>query len=413
MTTAHALLSPSAAHRWMKCPASAALGSLYENTSSKYADEGTAAHELAANALEWGTDATHYLDTEITVNGNIFTVDEEMAEHVQEYVDYVRAQGGELSIEESLDVSAITCEEGAKGTSDAVIVNGDELILVDLKYGQGVRVNAEGNQQLQLYALGALELYELTNEFKTVRMVIVQPRLNHIDEWTVSVSQLQLFREEVKKAASKCQTAVTYFNQYQELHSKYFSPSESACQFCRAKANCPALAEFAMSTIADDFVDLTKPIEPQIVDALLRVVDNATLGNLRSAVPLIEEWCAAIRAKTESELLSENPVPGFKLVEGRKGNRTWRDKDEAESLLKQMRIKPEHMYKSTLITPTAAEKLAKDGNIGPRQWPKVQELITRAPGKPSVAPADDKRPAWVKPDVSADFENLDEGEDLV
>jgi len=130
------------------------------------------------------------------------------------------------------------------------------------------------------------------------------------------------------------------------------------------------------------------------------------------SVDLIESWCKAIRAKAESELLAGNNVPGFKLVEGRRGARKWANEAEAETTLKTMRLKLEEMYDLKLISPTEAEKLHKSGAIGPRQWPKLQQIIVQSEGKPSVAPENDKRPALVVAPVASHFEDLT-AEDLV
>ena len=129
---------------------------------------------------------------------------------------------------------------------------------------------------------------------------------------------------------------------------------------------------------------------------------------------MIEGWCKAIRAKAEAELLAGHPVPGYKLVEGRRGSRRWTNDAEVEQTLKSMRMKLEEMYDFSLISPTTAEKLHKAGTIGPRQWPKLQGLITQSEGKPSVAPATDKRPALVIQATADEFADVSEGvEDLV
>jgi hypothetical protein len=114
----------------------------------------------------------------------------------------------------------------------------------------------------------------------------------------------------------------------------------------------------------------------------------------------------------ESELFSGRPVPGYKLVQGKKGNRKWSSESEAEAMLKGFKLKVEEMYDLKLVSPTTAEKLAKAGTIGPRQWPKLQGFITQSEGSPSVAPESDKRPALeIKPAVD-DFENLEPQDDF-
>jgi hypothetical protein len=398
----HARLSPSGAHRWMRCSGSVELEATQPDDTSEYAEEGTAAHLLAAACFSQERTALAYV-------GRIFnnhSVDEEMAGFVQVYVDSVHqfAAGNLLMTEERVPIGHITDELGAEGTADAIIItaDGEELQVHDLKYGRGVRVDAEHNEQLQLYALGVLEQFGMLGDFKRIRMVIHQPRLEHLSEWDCTLDDLLVFGREATVLAR-----LTIPNPFFDLT---LVPGEEQCRFCRAKAVCPELAKFVEKSVACDFEVLatlaTKEETPQ------RVPSDPDLLSLKmAAVDLIEDWCKAIRAKVEGELLHGIEVPGYKLVQGRRGNRAWADPLEAEKTLKGMRLKQEEMYTFELISPTQAEKVLKET---PKRWKRVIPLIVQREGQPSVAPTNDKRPALAIAPTADEFTDLTQtAEDLI
>ena len=251
-----------------------------------------------------------------------------------------------------------------------------------------------------MYAAAAIEHWSFCEEFHSVELVICQPRINHLDIWDTDIGWIEKLTSEVGIAVRRSQEA-----------APEFVPGGKQCKFCKAKAACPALTSHVMTVIADDFVDLEKDIKPQIANAKERTVDNALLGNLMSSLDLIEDWCKAIRGRTETELFAGKDVPGYKLVEGRRGSRRWNDANGVEALMKSMRIKTDVMYDRTLISPTTAEKLAKSGDIGPRQWPQLKGLISQSEGKPSVAPAADKRRA-ISITAEDDFDAMTDDEAL-
>jgi hypothetical protein len=340
-----------------------------------------------------------------------------MAGFVQQYIDYVRSIPGELMVEQRLSITHLTGEPDSFGTSDAVIMAADEIIIVDLKYGRGVKVEADKNEQLAIYALAALREFEFLGDFQRARLVIHQPRLSHVSEWDLPIygntgNSLTTFAASVEARAA---VAIEFVGKTPaDVKPDDLVPGEKQCRWCAAKATCPALTQHVLSTVADDFVDVAEPVAPQIEHAAERTFDNTTLGNLLGAVDLVESWCKAIRAKAEAELFAGHDVPGFKLVEGRRGARKWSNDAEVEATMKSMRLKLEEMYDFSLISPTTADKLHKAGTIGPRQWPRLQELITQSEGKPSVAPASDKRPALVIQAAADEFANVSETvEDLV
>lgn len=382
MASYHAKLSPSGAHRWIACPGSVAAEDGLPNTSSEFAEEGTRAHEWAALLLESGQ-----------ATSAMALADDDMAGHVRRYVDTIRqyAEGNQLFVETRVPIGHITGEEGATGTADAIVItaDGSELQLHDLKYGRGVEVSAEDNEQLMLYALGALEEYEMALADKpTFRLVIHQVRLAGPSEWVVSYDDLMVFRDKAMAAAeAACSPGAIRV------------PGVDQCRFCKAKATCPALAQFVSDELDADFDELAEGSAPAV--PAIGVEEPAKwLGQKMDAIGLIEGWCKAVRAETEKRLLQGDEVPGYKLVQGRRGARAWSSEDEAEKLFKSFRLKTDEMYDLKLISPTTAEKRLKDQ---PKRWAKVVAVITHPQGKPSVAPVSDKRPAITPGASDADF----------
>ncbi len=393
--SAHAKRSPSGAAGWLEC-----AGWLSDPAGSKFADEGTDAHELAAIVLSDGVGRVDFYKGRVMGLGH--AVGDEMALAVQDYVDYVNgvaaATDGEVLVEQRLPIESITGEPDAHGTADTVILSGSELTVVDLKYGRGVPVPAEDNPQLQIYALAALEEFSLVQDFDTVRMVIHQPRIGAVSEWVQSVAELRAFGELVKKRI-----------EIHDANPESRNPGEKQCRWCARKATCDALADQVQSAIGADFENLTT-FNREMTEAAMQKrpagLDADGLARAMAAADLVEIWLKAVRAEVEARLLAGQAVPGFKLVQGKKGNRKWVDEKAAEELLKAMRIKHDAMYDYSVISPTTAEKLAKTEVIGPRQWPKVAALITQSEGRPSVAPESDKRPALVMSAVAADFDDM-------
>jgi hypothetical protein len=380
----HAILSPSANDRTTACPGSVALCKGMPDDSSTFADDGSATHEFAADCLSHKLDASDILDKTIRINGKPYTMDVDRAERVQYYINHIRAFGGELYVEQRMDIEEITTEKGAHGTTDALVLLPGEIIIADLKDGMG-RVDAPNNKQLAAYAKAALNRFDFLG-IDRVRLVIVQPKLDHISEWSLSATELDAFIDAMRP---KFIRALELYNGA-EIQDGDLVPGDTQCKYCKAKATCPALAQHVQDTIgsmfepANDIVVVTKKVPDLMPDHLAAAM---------TAVDLIEDWCDAVRKEAYARMNNGIPVPGFKLVQGRRGARAWRSKDEAEATLKTMRLKVEEMYDLSLISPTTAEKLAKASVIGPRQWPKLQDLITQPDGKPAIAPESDPKPA--------------------
>ena len=387
---AHAKLSPSGAHRWMACPGSVALEAAFPDQSSAYAAEGTLAHTLASEHLDGsGLHPSQRIGEVHEVDGFTFTVDAAMADYVDNYIRLVReyADGGLLLVEQRVPIEHVTGETGATGTSDAIVVHTAKrmLYVVDLKYGMGVKVDAGDNPQLMMYALGAMEQCDQLGEFDQVCMVIHQPRLNHVSEHWIYVGDLWAFKRRAAEAAE--------LTRQPDAH---LVPGEKQCRFCKAKAVCPALRA-EVTEVVSGSATLDEFLVPDVTTG-----DNY-LSVAMSKVGLVEDWCKAVRAEVERRLLAGQTVDGFKLVEGRKGNRKWSSDAEVEALFKSFRLRQDEMYDYSLISPTKAEKLLKDT---PKRWEKAEALISRAEGKPSVAPATDKRSALAVQSVADDFRDL-------
>jgi hypothetical protein len=410
---AHSLWSASKFESLMLCPGKIVLEDGKPNSTSKYAAEGTAAHQVLTWALQEERPASAYIGRVIEADGFTFEVDDDMARHVQVCVDYTAdLKGDEGIVFADIRVNYAqyldTPELEAWGTADVIIARGTELIVIDFKYGMGVEVSAEKNPQMSLYGLGALQQFHgVVADFDRVRMAISQPRIKTApSEYDITVEELEAWgRGAARSAVNSCKLAQLSVG-HGEFDATFLRPSEKSCKFCKAKATCPALrAEVAQVVFdvspadATEFADAGEPVDiPKLEDdELAACLDKADL---------IEDWCKAVRAEVERRLLAGAPVPGYKLVQGKRGARQWSDAKVAEETLKSMRVKLEDMYDFKLISPTSAEKLHKAEVIGPRQWPKVQALFTQSEGKPHVAPATDSRPALVVTPVADDFTDV-------
>jgi hypothetical protein len=394
----HAVLSPSSSHRWLVCPASVALSKGIPNESSAFAEEGTRAHEFAENAALLVRAGTYSPDHWVFIGA-----DEEMREAVDFYArtiaDIAKAEWTIFEVECGLSLDFLTGEKDSNGTADCLIVTGNTLHVIDFKYGRGVKVQAERNTQLAIYALAAMEFYSLFSPIENVVMHIVQPRLNHYDKWEVTADQLGYFR---KAVAERAELARALYDGVTEVKAEHFDTDCSVCQFCLAKSKCPTFTKHTANAIAAAFPDLSE--QKAIENVLVVPSDPVNLAKAYGAIDALELWIKTVRETMHRRLNAGEKIEGYKLVSGRPGNRKWRDEKEAEALMKKMRVKEPEMYERKLISPTKAEKLAKTEAIGPRQWKQLEELIERPEGKPAVALESDPRPAITLAD---DFTQLE------
>ncbi len=366
--TAHAKLSASGAHRWMTCSGSVEMEEDFPDTSSTFAEHGTAAHELAERCLKEDVTADFYRSKDF----NGFAVDAEMVEAIQLYLDYVRNHSGEKWVEQRVDFSPWV--PGGFGTCDCLVIEGKTASVIDLKYGKGVKVDACNNSQAMLYALGALNEYEfLFDEIEIFKLAIVQPRLDHISEHTISKKELLAFGEYAKERAEAALA-----------ESAPFTPGDKQCRFCKAKASCRALAEHSLKIAAEGFEAVEIPLTLKDPKKLTSEEVAALLPQLN----LIVGWAKAIEAYALATLEHGQEIPGYKVVEGR-SIRKWADESAAENALRRSKLKIAEIFTKKLISPTQTEKL-----LG-KNHPILREFSVKPEGKPAIAVETDKRPTLV------------------
>ena len=420
----HSVLAPSGAECWTSCTASAAMQRDLPDSPSEYSDEGTAAHLLLETCLREECTPQAFAGMKILVGSHPesnwdgavwagvpaadidpcfelrreYIVDEEMVEAIGRAVELIGRYAGDapllLEAEHKVAVGKYTTEPDGRGTMDCCVVVPGELQVHDLKYGKGVEVEAAWNKQLALYAVGKLdELDELLyGPIKRVRFVIHQPRVRTKPaEWDCSVEELRQF---VAGAITvKGQRAWRIYQHPEEMSGEDFQPGAETCRWCKAKP-CPAMLQRAASEFAVDF-QAAPPEEFQLTTR-----DPATIGRMMQWVPVLEQIGKAVRAECERMLFSNIEVPDWKLVEGKRGNRQWRDEEEADQAMRSMRLTVEERCNLKLKSPAQIEKVLKDS---PRKLKRLEALVTQKEGQPSVAPASDKRPRWTPPNPADQF----------
>lgn len=374
----HAKLSASGSARWLNCTGSVkAEEEFRQKGSSIFAQEGTCAHELAAICLLENTKPHDYIGKTLDDAPEI-VVDSEMANYVEEYINYINSLNGEQFIEQRVDFS--TWVPGGFGTSDAIVIDDSSTVMhvIDLKYGKGVEVYADNNSQGMLYALGALNDYGFIYEITSIIIHIYQPRIGNISEWEISVEDLVSWADNtVVPAANQCMTS-----------DAPRTAGNKQCTWCAAKPTCKALKSHVERIIGSEFDDLTLPVVEKGID----------LQNIMSNKKLIETWLKAIEGYIFEQLQAGIDMPGYKLVKGR-SVRKWANVEDAEKALRAKRYKVSEIFTQKLISPTQAEKLLAG------KYNEIEHLIVKPDGKPTLASTNDKR-LDITADVKLDFDTL-------
>lgn len=371
----HALLSASGAHRWLECTPSAQLELQFPQSTSEYAEEGTVAHELCElTARHWlgEISETEYENRrDELAKGKYYNA--EMQECANDYAKFVaeKTAAARKTCEDAFTALEVRVNfskyvKDGFGTGDCIIVSDNVLEIIDFKYGKGIRVEAAGNPQMKLYALGAYLEYNTLFDIDSVRMTIFQPRLSGVqssDE--ITVKELLEWAEKYVKPRAK----LAYKGEGE------FAPSEGVCKFCRAKAQCKARA------------DKNLKLFDEAPDVMLLTPEDA--GKILEQAGDIQAWLADLESLVSSTLLAGRPVKGWKMVEGR-SNRRFADELKVVDAMKAAGYEESLLYERKLITLTQMEK-----DFGKKAVAEtLGELIVKPQGKPTLAPVKDKRPEF-------------------
>ena len=374
----HAVLSASGAHRWLNCLPSARLELEFVNNESSAAAEGTAAHALCEHKLK---KALHMRSKRPVSDYN----SDEMEDHSDAYVEFVMEQlelakqsctDPLILIEQRLDFSCYVPQ--GFGTGDCIIIADKKLHIIDFKYGMGVLVDAVDNPQMKLYALGALEIYDSLYDIEEVFMTIFQPRRENVSTWTIRVEDLKDWAEkELKPKAKKA-----YDGEGEYLPGEW-------CTFCRAAVKCRARAEEKLKLAQSEF-----KLPPLLTDSEIEEV----LSKLSD----LTKWANEIIAyATDAAVNHGKEWHGFKVVEGR-SVRKYKDEDAVAEVAKANGYKD--IFRQSLITLTEMERL-----MGKSKFEKILgDLIYKPPGKPTLVPLSDKRPAMNVSNAKNEFNEITE-----
>lgn len=385
MPNAHALLSPSAAHRWIHCTPSVRLEEGVQDQGSDFAAEGTLAHAIASRKILETLGRPHdEQDREIEELSERY-YSEEMEGYTDTYRSIVlekfnqaktRSKDARLLVEVRLDFGAFLPD--AFGTADAVIIADDLMEVIDFKYGKGVKVDADHNPQMMIYALGALDEFLLDYDIKRVRMTIVQPRIDNLSECGMMVGELTAWRTvTLKPAAEKAFAGVG-----DQVPGEW-------CQFCKVRATCSALAEKARQICNEDFREA-------------RLISDEDIPGLLPLVPVLKGWLEDFASHALQRALDGATIKGYKLVEGR----SIRQVTDQDALLGALLVKgyqrDDLLKKPELKAIGELEKL-----VGKKAFAEIgKPWLVKPQGKPTLAEESDKRPVWKpKESASEDFDN--------
>jgi hypothetical protein len=368
----HALLTASGSKRWLSCPPSARLEATFAEKETTAAAEGTAAHALAEykvkRALRYfcKRPVSEYEDEfmDIATDDYAAFILEQMAEFRKAGADPT------VMIETRLDFSDYVPE--SFGTADCIIIGGDCLHIIDLKFG-GQIVEAEGNSQLRLYSLGALQQFGCLYDVKKVLMTIFQPRRENVSTVAMTVEELMAWAETELRPKAK----LAFAGEGEYLPGEW-------CMFCRAADKCRARAEANLKVAREEF-------------GLPPLLTDEEVETLLPRLPDIVKWANDLQAYALDAAVNQGKQwNGFKLVEGR-SIRKYADEEAVARAAEACGYKD--IYQKKLINLGDLEKL-----MGKKKFQEVLgAFIVKPPGKPTLVPLSDKRPALTITNVKEEF----------
>ena len=394
--TGHALLSPSSAHRWLNCTRAPRLEETLPEKTTKYAAEGTLAHsvcEIMAKLRFKKISKNEYsenleaLKQDPLWDNEMIKTAETYIEHLQKnYMSYKHFPY--IAFETKVNLANYVPE--SFGRCDCIIIGENTLIITDYKHGEGVSVKAEKNPQMMLYALGALDYFNIIygNTIKDVKLCIDQPRKKSYDCWTCSTDELRTWGESIKIFAQMAFRGLGEFK------------AGDWCKFCRANGQCKAQAGQQLRAV-DDFGSVVNQDRcDNSVEAKLNQLSPNDLANILSRSDAISEWLKSVKEYALKIMLEGTTIPGYKVVESSGGKRSWSDEKAALETLEYNGYKHEDLFEEKAKSLAALEK-----NIGVEKFYNlVGKFITKPQGKPTIAEESDKRKAFNS--AAADFADV-------
>lgn len=367
---AHAILSASSAHKWLICTPSARLEEQFPDKTSEYMKEGTLAHAIAEFKVR-----SYFLEaiskTTQTRRLNKFKKEEgfqaEMLEHTDTYLNFLKEEALKtnakpfITVEQKVDFSNYVPE--GFGTADCIMISGDTLHIIDFKYGKGVKVEAEDNPQMKLYALGAISTYGLFYPIKYIKMSIVQPRIDNISSYEIPIEPLIDWGEKIVKP--QAQKAFAGIGDYVQGEH---------CRFCRAKGACEFRAKANMKVVEE------------IQSSYNGTISNDELGEMLTKTDGIEQWIKDIKSYALELVLKGEQVKGWKAVEG-KSNRKITDTDKAFEILEANGYEEALLYEKVPLTLTKLEKVIGKTKLSEA----IGDYIEKPKGAPTLVKESDKR----------------------